>query len=122
MANVFTSHCLCLLWKTGSTSTNTSRTRSTEEYSCTTGQSKETGNFEDFFHGFNVVILVFKMMNIICYVVWASMAGQLRTPFLKRPSALSFVYPAGGGLLEGAAGQLQRGRHCYIILLIENAI
>ncbi len=25
-------------------------------------------------------------------------------------------------LLEGTAGQLQRGRHCYIILLIENAI
>ncbi len=33
----------------------------------------------------------------------------------------------GGGalpqpLLEGAAGQLQRGRHCYTILLSENAI
>jgi hypothetical protein len=25
-------------------------------------------------------------------------------------------------LLEGAAGQLQRGRHCYTILLSENAI
>jgi hypothetical protein len=61
-------------------------------------------------------------MNIICYVVWASMAGQLRTPSLKgRAPSLSST-PRGGGLLEGAAGQLQRGRHCYTILLSENAI
>jgi hypothetical protein len=61
-------------------------------------------------------------MNIIRCVVWARIAGQLITPFLKRLSALSFVYPAGGGLLEGVAGQQQRGRHCYTILLSENAI
>jgi hypothetical protein len=36
---------------------------------------------------------------------------------------LVWVPPVTNGMLvEGAAGQLQRGRHCYTILLSENAI
>jgi hypothetical protein len=43
----------------------------------------------------------------------------MRNVFLKNSHVCQFFKTF---ILEGAAGQLQRGRHCYTILLRENAI
>ena len=92
---MFTTHCLCLLCKTGSSPTNTRCTQWTEEYGCTAGREQEN-------EGEEIVIEICNSskLTVLCWLIWRNKWYAI----FKRPSALSFVHPAGGGIIGGYSG------------------
>jgi hypothetical protein len=56
---------------------------------------------------------------MLCKLIWRDSWDAI---FKKAERPLLRLPRGGGGLLEGTAGQLQRGRHCYTVLLSENVI